>query len=216
MNSVPNSDSEQCTESRLGQVHSVHPPMAQVARWAGRIVAPVAVSWLTRRRVIGVHQPCRSACPAVSRAVPRAVLLRAHVRCCAPCHSLLGRIAGLLGRVVALPSRIVGPCRGLSHDTPNSQAALLSQYAHLYRNTIPSGQASLLSRYKTLYRDTHPQRPGPRARVARLAHRPAVSQRCAQPCRRPCPTVSWACHCAPLRCLPALCHLPVTIQYTVS
>ena len=42
MNSVPNSDSEQCTESRLGWVHRVHtlnPGWAPTARWAGLIVA---------------------------------------------------------------------------------------------------------------------------------------------------------------------------------
>ena len=38
MNSDPNSDLKQCPGSKLGQVHSVHTPMAQAARWAGRVV----------------------------------------------------------------------------------------------------------------------------------------------------------------------------------
>ena len=42
MNSVQNSDSEQCTESKLGQVHNVHTHglgCEHAARWAGRVVA---------------------------------------------------------------------------------------------------------------------------------------------------------------------------------
>ena len=66
MNSVPNSDSEQCTESKLSRVHKVHtlaqpactapchrPGLAVSQAWLGRvvgcIVAQSAVSWPTMR-----------------------------------------------------------------------------------------------------------------------------------------------------------------------
>ena len=42
MNSVPNSNSEQCTKSKLGRVHNAHthgPSCSHAARWAGCIMA---------------------------------------------------------------------------------------------------------------------------------------------------------------------------------
>ena len=63
MNSDPNIDSKQCPESKLGQVHSVHTPMAQAAR---TLRAGLAVSWLTRRRVMAFPQSYCSLCQAVS------------------------------------------------------------------------------------------------------------------------------------------------------
>ena len=76
MNSVPNSDSEQCTESRLGQVHSVHTPMAQATR---TLRAELAMSWHTRRRVAGLLRSYRG--------LPLGcfVARTGHVSCCAAC-----------------------------------------------------------------------------------------------------------------------------------
>ena len=64
MNSDPNSDSKQCSKSKLGQVHNVHTPMAQAAHTL--LVGP-AVSWCTRRRVVAFPRSYRSLCPAVSK-----------------------------------------------------------------------------------------------------------------------------------------------------
>ena len=68
MDSVPNSDSEHCTESRLGQVHSVHTPMAQAARWTDRIVAHQA---LCRGRVAAHARLYRTLCVWAMLQCPR-------------------------------------------------------------------------------------------------------------------------------------------------
>ena len=73
----PNSDSEQCTESRLDWVHRVHTlnlGCTHAARWAGHIVAHQAY----RGRVIAHTRPYRNA-------VPRA-----------PCYCLGSRVAAPL------------------------------------------------------------------------------------------------------------------------
>ena len=69
-NSVPTSDSKQCPESKLGQVHSVHTlnpgwacnvprPRAHAARWV--------VLWSCPDRVAACGRPCRSLWPTVSQ-----------------------------------------------------------------------------------------------------------------------------------------------------
>ena len=95
MNSVPNSDSEQCTESKLSRVHNaptLGPACAHAACLAGRVV---------------VHQaPCRRPGPAmyqrtpdrVARCASNAVSPRPRVRCCAYRSSLR--------RIVALPPAV--------------------------------------------------------------------------------------------------------------
>ena len=70
MNIIPNSDSEQCTESRLDQVHSVHTPMAQVAR-----TLPCRSSPRSRYKFVLQQATCRTPCRAPYRAPTR------------PCHS---------------------------------------------------------------------------------------------------------------------------------
>ena len=90
MNNVPNSDSEQCTESKLGWVHQVH-TLTQAARTAPRPCA--------QRRVAGLAWPCRRPGLAVSQAWPGRVVApsrpcRRHRR---SCHR------PSLGRITAVP-----------------------------------------------------------------------------------------------------------------
>ena len=81
VNIVQNSDSKQCTESRLGQVHSVHTPMAQAVR---TLRPGPAMSWHTRRcvvaspgRIVAFLSTVLQRAQAVSQAVSRAVSSRA-------------------------------------------------------------------------------------------------------------------------------------------
>ena len=85
MNSDPNSDSKQCLELKLGQVHSVHTPMAQAVR---TLRAGPAVSWRTRRSFVAFPRSYRSLCPAV--------LWLCHRRVAAHTHALASRVAALL------------------------------------------------------------------------------------------------------------------------
>ena len=126
MNSVPNSDSEQCTESKLGWVHQVH-TLTQLARTgrahctqAGHVTA---VSWRAGCCIV-------SPAPAVSQAwlaVSRIVL-----PCRAPCREPSAQYRGA-SYAVSQPCccRIIG--RVATH--PSGQALLLSQYNRLYRDT---------------------------------------------------------------------------------
>ena len=98
MNSVPNSDSEQCTKSKLSRVHSapiLGPAYAHTApcRWPGRVA--------------GLAWQCRSTRPAVSQRTP------AH-RVAAPPRALL-RAVSRSQQVVSWPCP--RPCRNLSCDT---------------------------------------------------------------------------------------------------
>ena len=97
MNSVPNSDSKQCTESRLGWVQRVHTLTQAVHTLC---VGPV-VSWHTRRCVVVVS---RCTLGRVTRCTARVVSPRPHASCCAQCRCPSGRIAGLLRRIVAPPA----------------------------------------------------------------------------------------------------------------
>ena len=112
-------------------------PMAQAARtlrtglvmsrrvvaWPGRVMAwPPLISWLHLSRVAA-----RTGCVA-----GRVVRYLAHylARRATPCRSACPVVSQGLSAVSQAPSavswipcgRIVGPYRGLSHDTPNSQA----------------------------------------------------------------------------------------------
>ena len=131
MNSVPNSDSEKCTDSKLSRVHS-----------APTLGLGCADTMHALRRVAGLARSCRTLCRSQCRHTPRA-------RCCAPCPSLPGIVGSTAGRV---PGRIAA-CLAIQ---PSGQAALRSQYAHSYRDTIP-------------------QQPGPCASAARLTSKPAIS-----------------------------------------
>ena len=91
MNSVQNSDSEQCTESRLGQVHSVHTPMAHVVR---TLTVRQAVSWRTRRRLAGLPRPYRGL--LLGRVVARTDHVTART----------GHVAARTGHVAACTGRV--------------------------------------------------------------------------------------------------------------
>ena len=136
MNSVLNSDSEQCTESRLGWVHRVHtlnPGCAPTARtqpvsWhaIGRIVAP---SRSCRGSPLPCHcahartgAPCRSLPAYDTKIVSRHIASTASAPRALPCISqlpasyrgaLLRRIASLLQCIATQRS----PPPPLSHDT---------------------------------------------------------------------------------------------------
>ena len=106
LNSVPNSDSEQCTESKLSRVQQVHTQAARTMRF--------------RRCVVASAGPCSGPLPG------RIVAEPGHVA------SLASRVLGLAGRVVgciathlalrpcecrnpqrrivALRGRVAGPC----------------------------------------------------------------------------------------------------------
>ena len=139
MNSVSNSDSEQCTESKLGWVHQV-PTLAQPTRTSRatvprlavsrRVVARTgAVSQAQPGRVATYAQPCRALCRARHVVAPPSILLR----------------------VPQLPA----PYRGA-----------FPKICRAYLATQPNGRAALLSRFNLLYRHKLPQQPGPRERAA--------------------------------------------------
>ena len=102
MNSVPNSDSEQCTESKLSRVHSapthslgcaLRHVVAHAGPYRGPLPDRVALVPYRERLCPTVSLPARSCWRAVSQLY---VALRA-----APCRSPSSRIAHLLRRIVA-------------------------------------------------------------------------------------------------------------------
>ena len=147
MNSVPNSDSEQCPESRLSWVHKVHmvhtlnpscaPTMrtqrpGHATRWAGCVVAHrgciVGHSWPP-------SQPYRS-CAQPNR-----------------------------GRVVAYGSCVAGLCR----DTKPCRRPLLVTIQNLYRDPSPC-PAHVVARVAFPSVVSQPSRDVSRPKVAPLSH----------------------------------------------
>ena len=61
MNSDPNNDSKQCSESKLGRVHRVHTQRTQVARTLHTHCAQATRTPQVGRRVVAPLRPCRSA-----------------------------------------------------------------------------------------------------------------------------------------------------------
>ena len=145
MKSSPNSDSKQCSQSKLGQVHSMHTHglgCVHAACWADRVaqcrglarpcrgLAPgciVASPWSCR----SAHRPCRRPCCSLSRtlspAQSRAVLQRLPGRVLRP----LGRVAGPLVRVVASPRPYR---RAVSWSPCCTPLSPVSRYNALYRD----------------------------------------------------------------------------------
>ena len=112
INSVKNSDSEQCTKSRLGQVHSVHTPMAQAVR---TLRARPAVSWRTRRRVAGLPRPYRGLllCRVVAR-TDRVTVRIGHVAArIGHVAARIGHVAARIGHVVARTGRVAARLHAL-------------------------------------------------------------------------------------------------------
>ena len=119
MNSDPNIDSKQCPESKLGQVHSVHP-------WH-KLRAGSAVSWRTRRHVMAFPRSYRSLCPTVSWPCPRRVAARTRALCrdTMPCRRpLLVTIQNLY--------RDPSPCRPCTERRVAAPSAILWSIAALY------------------------------------------------------------------------------------
>ena len=127
VNSVPNSDSEQCTESKLGWVHK-----------GAHLTDPGCAHGAPRPHALRLDHPH---CSQAVRALRRVVACKVSYR-----RPSTGLVAGPLGHIVAVSlcararwaDHIVAhqaPCRGLSRDKPSSQAALLSRYNRLYCDT---------------------------------------------------------------------------------
>ena len=133
MNNVPNSDSKQCTESRLGWVHTLNPGCALGPPYHG---VPGAMSW-----------PCCSARPAVSQCKPVRIAVHARPYRVLYCPRRVvgqGAVSRAVSRNKAAPSTTIqnlyrgSPLVARSpscHDTNdcivnhlNGQAALLSRY----------------------------------------------------------------------------------------
>ena len=94
MNSVPNSDSKQCPESKLGWVHTLGPGCVHVEHWAGRVVVhqapyrrpPPVVSWPSSLSCRSAHWSCR-------RLYRRSCRKSCHALCRTPCHRAPARAA---------------------------------------------------------------------------------------------------------------------------
>ena len=192
MNNVPNSDSEQCIESKLSRVHSAP------------TLGPACVhTACALRRVVGLAWPCHNARPAVLRAVSPCALARCYAWYCwppRPCRALYRNTTPCRR---PLPIRI----QILYHDLSPATSAL-----HVVSREMPpvsqpplSYHSSLLCRIAalaTLYRDTTVA-PQPRYNVlycdslwpghacvcaaARPTRRPVVSEAISWPH----PAVSW-------------------------
>ena len=166
MNSVPNSDSEQCTESKLGWVHRVHTQRTLAARTVGpghtHCAQTERIAPRPRpHRVVLWRAVCRIASPApdLSQA-PSAVSWP-----CRCTHSHAGSAVSwcIRRRVVAYLATRLAAKPPSCHDTIvcimtllANQTARLSRYKDCIVTQPPAARPSLLSRYKTLYRDTHP------------------------------------------------------------
>ena len=163
MNSDPNSDCKQCTESKLGWVHNAHtqgpgcahalprlrtrcaqaartlrPSRAQAARWVPCRCALGAVSWpplrLCRRSCRSAHWQCCRPCRALCRAPCRLSLV------------MIQKLYHTANRVTRAAARVVA----LLHHIARRWALYRSPWRAMCRNI----RAALLSRYKPLYRDT--------------------------------------------------------------
>ena len=108
MNNVPNSDSEQCTESKLSRVHSA-PTLGLACAHTARALCLVA----------GLARSCHNA-------VPRAMSSHPCARCCEPCRSLPDPVARTTDRIVAVSPAVSQPVSRYNlaakppscHDTP--------------------------------------------------------------------------------------------------
>ena len=144
MSSVPNSDSEQCTESKLSRVHSapiLGPAYAHTApcRWPGRVA--------------GLAWQCRSTRPAVSQRTP------AHRVAAPPPRSAARRVALTAGRIMAVSLAMSQPVLRYNpaakppscHDTPiriatqspSSQALARAPLALARRSALSQGLSTV-------------------------------------------------------------------------
>ena len=123
MNSVPNSDSKQCLESKLGQVHSVHTlnpgcaHYAQAAHTAPCRRPGLVVSQACIGRIVAPSRPCRKhVLPCRCTHAPAVVSYRcAHARAVASCHSSLGHDTKLYRNTSPC---LVGTARRVARTAP--------------------------------------------------------------------------------------------------
>ena len=139
-----NSDSEQCTESKLGWVHRVHTQRTLVARMVRpgrarttpRPLSHCTVWWRAGCRIAGPA-------PAVSQALSAVLWLVAGrvvgLNSDTPSTKVMraSRVTRPLRRIVT-PSR---PCRSIVSRHSQLPSLPLSRYHRLYRDTLPSVQA---------------------------------------------------------------------------
>ena len=162
MNSVLNSDSEQCTKSKLSRVHNtptLGPGCAQAACTVPCCGARWAVTWPPPRPCRASAWLCRCAHAMSQRRVARCVARRA-----TPCRSPSGRIARLLGSIVAharpyrsFAVRRVAACLTIHpaarppscHDMPICIATHSQRLDHARARRSPCAQAG---RVAALYR----------------------------------------------------------------
>ena len=107
------------------------------------------------RNVVAHRAPCGRPCPTVSgRVAARTRALARHVSALlpsplvmiqklysdtSPCHaSCRAPTAPYRGACSVVSQCCCAPCHRMSRDTPSSQAALVSRYAHSYRDTTPT------------------------------------------------------------------------------
>ena len=151
MNSVPNNDSKQCTESKLGWVHRVHTLNPSCAPQAVRKAPCRGARWGRPRRTFdrrcracarGVAHVPGHVAPVSDRVAPVPGRVTAHthelvrrvaILCCAQDRAVSQSFwpyhaspASYRGACSSVSQRCCTPCRSLSCDTPSSQAALLS------------------------------------------------------------------------------------------
>ena len=176
MNSAPNSDCKQCTESKLGRVHSVHtlnPGYAHTTRalHLGRVTAPCCnAHWAVLQRA----WPCRS---VVSPAHPRCVVApRSRYKNCITTQTSVARTTHRVARAAARIARRWAPYR-----------------SHVARCVVTQGRPS--ATIQNLYHDSPPAT-RPWARSLPLA------PRASRLCRR----VSWPYRGLPTAHPAQLCH----------
>ena len=133
-NSVPNSDSEQCTESKLGWVHQVH-TLAQPTRTSR---AHCAQAGLVVVRT-GQARPCRNAHPAVSCAVP-----------CSPCRRAPEHAAVRIVAPYVVSWRFPPAVSRLSRDTTQRPSRPPFTIQFIVSPHTPSAARPLRARHKPL------------------------------------------------------------------
>ena len=146
MNSVPNSDSEQCTKSKLSRMHNA-PTLGPACAHIGSALHHVA----------GLARPCRRLGPTVSQRTPGHVAAHAqpclalfHEQCSrTPSRSAARRVAASLAVSRAQSSvswPCSRPCRGLSRSYRGCPS--------MHRSAISWPGSPAVSQYNALYRDS--------------------------------------------------------------
>ena len=180
MNSVPNSDSEQCIESKLSRVHSA-PTLGPACAHTALCGKPsMAMSQAWPGRVAGLAQPCHRLGPAMSQRPLKRWRAVSQVMCCASCRTLYRHarrhVARPLRRIVTPPPVV----SRLSRDTTQQpNRALVTIRPFISRHNPPAARPSRTRRS-----------PLCRGRPCSMGLS-AVSQAESSALSWPNPTVSW-------------------------